>query len=87
MKIVNDERYYTLGEVSSIIGKTRVTILRWYEYEAQTNQKFLPEPTYFKNPKIRYYSEDDLEKFAEFKNHTPRGAMVEVSNKYNGNDK
>ena len=87
MKIINNERYYTLGEVSSIIGKTRATILRWYEFEAQADQKFLPEPTYFKNNKIRYYTEDDIEKFTEFKSNTPRGAMTKISKKYNGDNR
>ena len=32
MKVINNECYFTLGEVSQMLNKTRLTILRWYEF-------------------------------------------------------
>ena len=32
MKIIDNEIHYTITEVGQLIGVTRATILRWYEY-------------------------------------------------------
>ena len=33
MKIINGTMYYSLTEIGAIIGRTKATILSWYEYE------------------------------------------------------
>ena len=45
MKIIDGKMYYSLTEIGAIIGRTKVTILRWYEYEETlpVEQRILPD--------------------------------------------
>lgn len=84
MKIIDNKRYYSMSETASIIGKTRCTILRWYEYEKDKDTQLLPQFIIIGNNNARYWLEDDLHKFYTFMESTPRGAMEAISKKYNG---
>ena len=83
MKVINTAKHYTISEVAELIGVTRCTILRWYEYEQNKETKFLPPYITVGKANVRYWNEDDLIMFEEFKKNTPRGAMCDISNKYN----
>lgn len=83
MKVINNKKHYTISEVAEIIGVTRCTILRWYEYEQDKEVKLLPSYITQGKANARYWSEDDIEQFKQFKMNTPRGAMADISNKYN----
>lgn len=87
MKLINNEIYYSLGEVTQLIGKTRLTILRWYEFESTQDVKYLPEYKQIGGNKARYFRRDDLYKFSEFQNNHMNGEMAKISNKYNGVNK
>lgn len=87
MKIINGEKYYTISEVSQLIGVTRVTILRWYEYEKNKDSKYnciLPSYIRMGGNNTMYFNEKDIYKFKEFKDNTKKGDMAQISGKYNG---
>lgn len=87
MKIINGEKYYTISEVSQLIGVTRVTILRWYEYEKNKGPQYeclLPPFIRIGGNNAMYFKENDLSKFEEFKIKTKKGDMTQISDKYNG---
>ena len=84
MKVINNECYFTLGEVSQMLNKTRLTILRWYEYDATNSEPQLPKWTTLEGSTTRYFSLDDIEKLKEFSRSKKYGEMVNVTSKYNG---
>lgn len=84
MKIINNEKYYTTGETSQMLGITRATLLRWYEYEESTGQNFLPKFIRVGGNAAKYWSESDIEKIKIFKKHKTKGDMKFISSKYNG---
>ena len=87
MKIIDGKMYYSLTEIGAIIGRTKVTILRWYEYEEMQNDSYkhiLPKYKRIGGNNAMYFSINDLPKFDIFRNNTKKGDMAKVSNKYNG---
>ena len=84
MKVINNECYFTLGEVSQMLNKTRLTILRWYEYDAMNPEPKLPKWLTLEGSTTRYFSMEDVEKLKEFSRSKKYGAMKDVTSKYNG---
>lgn len=84
MKIIDDVKYYSLAEVAQLIGKTRCTILRWYEYEEECEKHLLPPYITIGKNHAKYWCEYNLYMFDDFIAHTPRGAMNKISAKYSG---
>lgn len=86
MKVIDGKKYYSIGELSQILNKQRLTILRWYEYEETQEVKLLPP--YIRigetNGGVRYWAEDEIYKFDEFFANKKHGDMTKISNKYNG---
>lgn len=87
MKIIDGNMYYSLTEIGSIIGRTKATILRWYEYEDQlpVEQRRLPNYITLGQQHAKYFAAHDIDTFTEFMKTNKRGAMKNVSDKYNGN--
>ena len=87
MKIIDGNMYYSLTEIGAIIGRTKATILRWYEYEAllPEEQRRLPNYITLGEQHAKYFAANDIDTFQEFMKKTKRGTMKNVSDKYNGN--
>ena len=87
MKKINGELYYSLTEVGLIINKTKLTILRWYEYEQTLpeEERLLPQYIEWGNCKTKYIKFADIDKVQEFVKNKKRGCMKNISDKYNGN--
>lgn len=87
MKIINGSMYYSLTEIGAIIGRTKATILRWYEYEEMLpmEQRTLPNYITLGEQHAKYFAANDIDTFQEFMKKTKRGTMKNVSDKYNGN--
>ena len=87
MKIIDGTMYYSLTEIGAIIGRTKATILRWYEYEEllPVEQRTLPEYITLGEQHAKYFAAQDIDTFTEFMKKTKRGTMKNVSDKYNGN--
>jgi hypothetical protein len=87
MKIIDGKMYYSLTEIGAIIGRTKATILRWYEYEEMlpVEQRTLPEYITLGEQHAKYFAAQDIDTFTEFMKKTKRGTMKNVSDKYNGN--
>lgn len=87
MKIIDGNMYYSLTEIGSIIGRTKATILRWYEYEDQlpVEQRRLPNYITLGQQHAKYFAAHDIDAFTEFMKTNKRGTMKNVSDKYNGN--
>lgn len=87
MKIIDGKMYYSLTEIGAIIGRTKATILRWYEYEEMlpVEQRTLPEYITLGEQHAKYFVAHDVDTFVNFMKKTKRGTMKNVSDKYNGN--
>ncbi len=87
MKIIDGNMYYSLTEIGAIIGRTKATILRWYEYEEMlpVEQRRLPNYITLGEQHAKYFAANDIDTFQEFMKKTKRGTMKNVSDKYNGN--
>ncbi len=87
MKIIDGTMYYSLTEIGAIIGRTKATILRWYEYEEMlpVEQRTLPEYITLGEQHAKYFAATDVDTFVNFMKKTKRGTMKNVSDKYNGN--
>lgn len=87
MKIIDGTMYYSLTEIGAIIGRTKATILRWYEYEEMlpVEQRTLPEYITLGEQHAKYFAASDIDTFINFMKKTKRGTMKNVSDKYNGN--
>lgn len=87
MKMIDGNMYYSLTETGAIIGRTKATILRWYEYEQMlpTEQRRLPEYITLGQQHAKYFAAHDIDAFQEFMKTNKRGTMKTVSDKYNGN--
>lgn len=87
MKMIDGNMYYSLTEIGSIIGRTKATILRWYEYEEMlpAEQRKLPEYITLGQQHAKYFAAHDIDTFQEFMKTNKRGIMKNVSDKYNGN--
>ncbi len=87
MKIIDGNMYYSLTEIGAIIGRTKATILRWYEYEEQlpVEQRTLPNYITLGEQHAKYFAANDIDTFQEFMKKTKRGTMKNISDKYNGN--
>ena len=87
MKIINGTMYYSLTEIGAIIGRTKATILRWYEYEEMlpVEQRTLPQYITLGEQHAKYFAAQDIDVFTEFMKKTKRGTMKNISDKYNGN--
>ena len=87
MKIIDGKMYYSLTEIGAINGRTKATILRWYEYEEllPVEQRTLPEYITLGEQHAKYFAAQDIDTFTEFMKKTKRGTMKNVSDKYNGN--
>ena len=86
MKIIDGKMYYSLTEIGAIIGRTKVTILRWYEYEETlpVEQRILPGYITLGQQHAKYFAAQDIDTFYEFMKTNKRGTMKNVSDKYNG---
>lgn len=87
MKVIEGIKYYTITEVGQLIGRTRCTILRWYEYEELTGGKLLPPFLVIGGNNAKYWAETDLHMFKEFLDANPKGSMTVISNKYSNVNK
>ena len=87
MKIIDGTMYYSLTEIGAIIGRTKATILRWYEYEEMlpVEQRTLPEYITLGEQHAKYFAAQNIDVFTEFMKKTKRGTMKNISDKYNGN--
>lgn len=87
MKIIDGTMYYSLTEIGAIIGRTKATILRWYEYEAMlpVEQRTLPEYITLGQQHAKYFAAHDVDTFVNFMKTNKRGTMKNISDKYNGN--
>lgn len=87
MKIIDGTMYYSLTEIGAIIGRTKATILRWYEYEEMlpVEQRTLPNYITLGEQHAKYFAAQDIDVFTEFMKKTKRGTMKNISDKYNGN--
>lgn len=87
MKIIDGNMYYSLTEIGAIIGRTKATILRWYEYEEMLpeEQRTLPKYITLGEQHAKYFAAQDVDTFVNFMKKTKRGTMKNVSDKYNGN--
>lgn len=87
MKIIDGTMYYSLTEIGAIIGRTKATILRWYEYEEMlpVKQRTLPEYITLGEQHAKYFASHDVDNFVNFMKKTKRGTMKNISDKYNGN--
>lgn len=87
MKIIDGNMYYSLTEIGAIIGRTKATILRWYEYEEMLpmEQRTLPNYITLGEQHVKYFAANDIDTFQEFMKKTKRGTMKNISDKYNGN--
>ena len=86
MKKINGELYYSLTEVGLIINKTKLTIVRWYEYEQTLpeEERLLPQYIEWGNCKTKYIKFTDMDKVHQFVKNKKRGNMKNISDKYNG---
>lgn len=84
MKIINGQRYYTTSETAAIVGVTRVTLLRWYEYQDTIDVKVLPEFITLGGHHTKYWSDESIQKIIQFKQSKKQGDMTLISSKYNG---
>lgn len=87
MKMIDGNMYYSLTEIGAIIGRTKATILRWYEYEEllPMEQRRLPEYITLGQQHAKYFAANDIDTFQEFMKTNKRGTMKNISDKYNGN--
>lgn len=87
MKMIDGNMYYSLTEIGAIIGRTKATILRWYEYEEllPVDQRKLPEYITLGQQHAKYFAANDIDTFQEFMKTNKRGTMKNISDKYNGN--
>lgn len=87
MKMIDGNMYYSLTEIGAIIGRTKATILRWYEYEEllPIDQRKLPEYITLGQQHAKYFAANDIDTFQEFMKTNKRGTMKNISDKYNGN--
>ena len=87
MKIIDGNMYYSLTEIGAIIGRTKATILRWYEYEEllPMEQRRLPHYITLGQQHAKYFAANDIDTFQEFMKTNKRGTMKNISDKYNGN--
>lgn len=80
MKTVDGVKYFTIGEVSNMIGRTAQTIKNWYQYEAETDENLLPEPNREIDAKRTYYfKESDIVKLEQFRDSIKYGTMAEFN--------
>ena len=86
MKKINGELYYSITEVGYLVDKTKLTILRWYEYEQTlpVEQRRLPNYITLGQQHAKYFAAQDIDTFYEFMKTNKRGNMKNVSDKYNG---
>ena len=84
MKIINGQRYYTTSETAGLVGVTRATLIRWYEYQDTIDVKVLPDYIRVGGHNTRYWSEENLDKIVQFKKSKKQGDMALISSKYNG---
>ena len=83
---IDGKMYYSLTEIGAIIGRTKVTILRWYEYEETlpAEQRILPNYITLGQQHAKYFAAQDIDTFYEFMKTNRRGTMKNISDKYNG---
>jgi hypothetical protein len=81
MKIIDEKRFLTIGEVSGIIKRTARTIKNWYEWAEQTEAlKELPVMYVNLDKKgTRYFLEDDIPKLELFRDTIDYGKMATYS--------
>lgn len=65
MKIIDGNMYYSLTEIGAIIGRTKATILRWYEYEEMLpmEQRTLPNYITLGEQHAKYLAANDIDTF------------------------
>lgn len=79
MKVIDGEKYLTIGEVSKEIGRGVVTIKNWYEYKDEYGAN-LPEMfQHFDKKGTRYFKEKDIPKLIAFRDSISYGQLAEVS--------
>ena len=86
MKKINGELYYSITEVGYLVDKTKLTILRWYEFEQTLpeQERLLPPYIEWGNCNTKFIKVEDMDKVYEFIKHKKRGNMKNISDKYNG---
>ena len=65
MKIINGQRHYTTSETAAIVGVTRATLLRWYEYQDTIDVKVLPDYIRVGGHNTKYWSEENIDKIVQ----------------------
>lgn len=78
MKIVDEQEYLTIGEVSKIVGRSVSTIRNWYEYAEQIKVENKLPPLFRELDKkgTRYIKKEDVAKLEKFKNSIRYGSMA-----------
>jgi len=77
MRIINGVEHFTTGDVSALVGKSRLTITNWDKYsdmlEKGQGDRLIPKP--LKVNGIRYWTEEQVERIKEFSETMERGTM------------
>lgn len=85
MKTIDNTTYLTIGEVANKIDRIPQTLknwLNWYESQSEhTKQKFpLPAPITTMDTKgTRYFREEDITMFEQFRDNIKYGTMSDFS--------
>lgn len=86
MKIINNEEYLKIGEVSKLIKRTPQTIKNWYEWaELNDALDLLPHVERVGERGIRYFRKSDMKKMHKFKNKIKYGTMSDFNQSKWGN--
>ena len=85
MKVVNGEKFLTIGEVGEKIDRLPQTIKRWYDWwkkqDLAIRQKY-PLPAEYRvldRKGTRYYREEDLDKLIAFRDNLEYGIMSDFN--------
>ena len=86
---MSENRLVNVQELSMLIGSSIQTIGSWYRWKELNSDhelaKLIPDYTRIGNRRTRYWKQDDVWKFLEFKQKLPQGRngiMGEVTQKY-----
>lgn len=81
MKTIENETYWTIGEVAKLIGRGSQTIKNWYAWaDEHDSHELLPEMfTNLDAKGTRYFKEDDIEKLEKFRDSIKYGMMADIS--------
>lgn len=77
MRVINGVEHFTTGDVSTLVGKSRLTITNWDKYsdmlEKGQGDRLIPRP--LKVNGIRYWTGEQVERIKKFSETMERGTM------------